>query len=113
MDEASNKYALAALKERRAAIAGEISSLESCLRYLRQMVEHVDGTLREEDGIRRYPLCARRRRGRHENGGSHSIMNEKGDLGGYVLRNAHQSLVRTLPGIRNRCRRWLLARFAP
>ena len=46
MDEASNKYALAALKERRAAIAGEISSLESRLRYLRQMVEHVDGTLR-------------------------------------------------------------------
>jgi hypothetical protein len=46
MDEASNKYALAALKERRAAIAGEISSLESRLRYLRQMVEHVDGALR-------------------------------------------------------------------
>jgi hypothetical protein len=46
MDDLSNKYALAALKDRRAAIAGEISSLESRLRYLRQMVEHVDGTLR-------------------------------------------------------------------
>jgi hypothetical protein len=46
MDDVSNRYALAALKERRAAIAGEISSLESRLRYLRQMVEHVDGTLR-------------------------------------------------------------------
>lgn len=46
MDDVSNKYALAALKERRAAIAGEITSLESRLRYLRQMVEHVDGTLR-------------------------------------------------------------------
>lgn len=46
MDDVSNKYALAALKERRAAIAGEISSLESRLRYLRQMVEHVDGTLK-------------------------------------------------------------------
>jgi hypothetical protein len=46
MDDVSNKYALAALKERRAAIAGEISSLESRLRYLRQMVEHVDGALR-------------------------------------------------------------------
>ena len=46
MDDVSNKYALAALKERRAAIAGEITSIESRLRYLRQMVEHVDGTLR-------------------------------------------------------------------
>jgi hypothetical protein len=46
MNDLSNKYALAALKERRAAIAGEISSLESRLRYLRQLVEHVDGTLR-------------------------------------------------------------------
>jgi hypothetical protein len=46
MDDVSNKYALAALKERRAAIAGEISSLESRLRYLRQMIEHVDGALR-------------------------------------------------------------------
>jgi hypothetical protein len=40
-----NQYALAALKERRAAIAGEITSLESRLRYLRQLIEHVDGTL--------------------------------------------------------------------
>ncbi|MGB8277009.1 MAG: hypothetical protein WCF20_03615 [Methylovirgula sp.] len=42
----SNQYALATLKERRAAIAGEITSLESRLRYLRQLIEHVDGTLR-------------------------------------------------------------------
>lgn len=46
MDEASNRFALAALKGRRATLAGEISSLESRLRYLRQMVEHVDGALR-------------------------------------------------------------------
>jgi hypothetical protein len=46
MDDVSNKYALAALKERRAAIAGEISSLQSRLRHLREMIEHVDGTLR-------------------------------------------------------------------
>lgn len=46
MDEVSNKYALAALKERRAAIAGEITALESRLRYLRQMAEHVDSTIR-------------------------------------------------------------------
>jgi hypothetical protein len=46
MDDLSNKYALAALKERRAAIAGEITSLESRLRYLRELVVHVDGTLR-------------------------------------------------------------------
>jgi hypothetical protein len=46
MENVSNQYAVAALKERRAAIAGEITSLESRLRYLRQMVEHVDASLR-------------------------------------------------------------------
>lgn len=46
MIDLSDKYALAALKERRAAIAIEITSLESRLRYLREMVEHVNGTIR-------------------------------------------------------------------
>ena len=41
----SDKYTLAGLKERRAALAGEIASLESRLRYLRQMVEYVEGTI--------------------------------------------------------------------
>ncbi len=45
MKESSNLYALAALRERRAEIAGEITSLEERLRYLRQAVEHVDGAL--------------------------------------------------------------------
>jgi len=46
MNDFSDKCALAALKQRRTAIAGEMTSLESRLRYLRQMVEHVDSTIR-------------------------------------------------------------------
>ncbi|QXX75359.1 hypothetical protein [Methylovirgula sp. HY1] len=41
----SNQYALAALKERRATIAGEIVSVERQLRYLRELLANVDGTL--------------------------------------------------------------------
>lgn len=41
-----NKHALAALKERRAAIAGEIGTLESRLRYLHRLLGHVDGSLK-------------------------------------------------------------------
>jgi hypothetical protein len=41
-----NKYALAALKERRASVAGEITACESHLRYLRDSLAHIDGTLR-------------------------------------------------------------------
>lgn len=46
MEPLSNQYALAALKERRATIAGEISSIEDRLRYLRQMAQAVDHTIR-------------------------------------------------------------------
>ncbi len=46
MEPISNQYALAALKERRATIAGEISSIEDRLRYLRKMAEAVDHTIR-------------------------------------------------------------------
>ncbi len=46
MEPTTNQYALAALKERRATIAGEISSLEDRLRYLRKMAEAVDHTIR-------------------------------------------------------------------
>lgn len=42
----SNKYALAALRERRAGLAGEITQLECRLRHLRESLVHVDGTLR-------------------------------------------------------------------
>ena len=45
MIDFSDKYTLATLKERRAALAGEITSLESRLHYLRQMVEYVEGTI--------------------------------------------------------------------
>lgn len=44
-NDKSNKYALAALRDRRAAIAGEITHLESRLRYLRQAITHLDGAL--------------------------------------------------------------------
>lgn len=46
MKETSNKYALAAIRERRAELAGEIKDLESRLRHLRDSLIHVDGTLR-------------------------------------------------------------------
>lgn len=41
----SNQYALAALKERRAAIDGEMRECERRLRYLRTMLDHLDATL--------------------------------------------------------------------
>ena len=41
-----NAHVLAALKERRAAIAGEIGTVESRLRYLHEVLHHVDGALR-------------------------------------------------------------------
>jgi hypothetical protein len=46
MNELGNKYALAALRERRAEIAGEITSTERRLAYLREALGHIDGTLR-------------------------------------------------------------------
>ena len=46
MNERGNKYALAALRERRAEIAGEITALERRLRHLRESMFHVDGTLK-------------------------------------------------------------------
>ena len=39
-------YALAAIRERRAELAGEIKDLESRLRHLRESLVHVDATLR-------------------------------------------------------------------
>ncbi len=52
MNDLSNKYAMAALKERRASIAGLITDYEQRLGRLRQAIAHVDGTLRLfDDGI--------------------------------------------------------------
>lgn len=42
----ANRYALAAIRERRAELAGEITQLESRLRHPRESLVHVDGTLR-------------------------------------------------------------------
>jgi hypothetical protein len=46
MNELGNKYALAALRERRAEMAGEITSLQRRLRQLQESMVHVDATLR-------------------------------------------------------------------
>lgn len=46
MNELGNKYALAALRERRAEIAGEIESIDRRLRFLRTSLVNLDGTLR-------------------------------------------------------------------
>jgi hypothetical protein len=46
MNDLSNKYALAALRERRAAMAGEITLAERKLRHLRETIVHIDATLR-------------------------------------------------------------------
>jgi hypothetical protein len=45
MNETSNRYALAALKERRASIDGEIKALEAQLRNLNEALCHLDATL--------------------------------------------------------------------
>ena len=46
MNEKGNRYALAALKGKRAAIASEVVQLERQLRHRRDMLIHVDATLR-------------------------------------------------------------------
>lgn len=45
MNHLGNKYAVAALRERRAALAGEIAQLESRVRHLKESLVHVDGAL--------------------------------------------------------------------
>lgn len=46
MNDLGNKYALAALRERRAEMAGEITEAERRLRNLKAAIVHVDATLR-------------------------------------------------------------------
>jgi hypothetical protein len=46
MKDSSNQYALCALRERRAELAGEITQLESRLRHLRESLIHLDGSLK-------------------------------------------------------------------
>lgn len=45
MTDNGNRYALAALKERRAAIDGELRECERRVRYLREALGHLDATL--------------------------------------------------------------------
>ncbi len=45
MNDSGNRYALAALKERRASIDGEMRECERRLRYLRETLGHLDATL--------------------------------------------------------------------
>jgi hypothetical protein len=45
MNENGNRYAVAALRERRAGLDGEIKECERKLRYLRAAIGHVDATL--------------------------------------------------------------------
>ena len=46
MTDLGNQYALAALRERRAEMAGEITTLERQLRHLRESLVHIDATRR-------------------------------------------------------------------
>jgi hypothetical protein len=46
VNELGNKYPLAAIRERRAEMAGEITSLQKRLRQLRESLVHVDATIR-------------------------------------------------------------------
>jgi hypothetical protein len=46
LNELGNKYPLAAIRERRAEMAGEITSLQKRLRQLRESLVHVDATIR-------------------------------------------------------------------
>ena len=45
MNENGNRYAMAALRERRAALDGEIKECDRKLRYLREAIGHIDATL--------------------------------------------------------------------
>lgn len=46
MDDKGNKYALAALMDKRASLASDIMQMERRLRHLRSSLVHVDATLR-------------------------------------------------------------------
>lgn len=45
MNDKSNRYALAALKDKRASLAGEIAEMETKLRYWRDQLTHLDATI--------------------------------------------------------------------
>ncbi len=45
MDDNGNRYALHALRERRASLYGELRECERRMRYLKEMLGHLDATL--------------------------------------------------------------------
>jgi hypothetical protein len=45
MNDTGNRYAIHALRERRAALDGELRQCEQRLRHLREMLGHLDATL--------------------------------------------------------------------
>ena len=49
LSENANKYAMAALRERRAEMSGELTRLERQVRHLKASMVHMDATLRLMD----------------------------------------------------------------
>jgi hypothetical protein len=49
MNEKGNRYAIAALKDRRATMAGEIIQMKEGIRYRDEQLTHMDAVLRELD----------------------------------------------------------------
>jgi hypothetical protein len=49
MNEKGNRYAIAALKDRRATMAGEIVQMKEGIRYREEQLSHLDVVLREFD----------------------------------------------------------------
>jgi hypothetical protein len=49
MNEKGNRYAIAALKDRRATMAGEILQMNEGIRYRDEQLIHMDAVLRELD----------------------------------------------------------------
>jgi hypothetical protein len=49
MNELGNKYAIHALKDRRATMAGEINQFKEAIRYREEQLSHLDATLRVLD----------------------------------------------------------------
>jgi hypothetical protein len=47
MNEKGNRYAIAALKDRRATMAGEIIQMKEGIRYRDKQLTHLDAVLRE------------------------------------------------------------------
>jgi hypothetical protein len=51
MNEKGNRYAIHALKDRRATMAGEIVQMKEGIRYREEQLSHLDAVLRELDPI--------------------------------------------------------------